>query len=442
LHENRSLCDTAHNLNFITMPRSTSTPSAQRPYDVVLYGATGFVGQQTVAYFAKHSRGVNWAIAGRSRSKLEAVLRDSKVRVPIIVADAHDAPALSELAASTRVVLSTAGPFGLYGSTLVAACVQQRTHYVDITGETPWVREMIDAHHAQAALDGTRIIPGCGFDSVPSDLGAYVVAQEMLRRHGVPCADIKASFTLRGGINGGTLASVLDIMGKGQTQAFTNAFLLNPEHQPSPADTAHQDPTVPHRDADFDAWHGPFFMGPVNTRVVRRSAALYKADAKASGPSGYAEDFHYQEYLRFGKGALAATLAAGMSAGSVAGQAALRFAPVRKLTAALVPKPGQGPSQRAMDGGSFRCQLIGKPAQGDAQKFEVRAVVSDQGDPGNRATTKMVCESALALACDTLLLPGGVDRGGVLTPAYALGDVLVQRLRAAGMHVEIIDAES
>jgi short subunit dehydrogenase-like uncharacterized protein len=424
------------------MPSSTSTPSELRPYDVILYGATGFVGQQTVAYFAKHSRGMIWAIAGRSRSKLEAVLRDTKVRVPIIVADAHDALALKELAASTRVVLSAAGPFGLYGSTLVAACVQQRTHYVDITGETPWVREMIDAHHAQAALDGTRIIPGCGFDSVPSDLGAYVVAQEMLRRHSVPCADIKASFTLRGGVNGGTLASVLDVMEKDRTQTFKNAFLLNPDHKPSPADAIHQDPSAPHRDADFDAWHGPFFMGPINTRVVRRSAALYQANAKVTGPCGYAEDFRYQEYLRFGKGALAATLAAGMSAGSVAGQAALRFAPVRKLTAALVPKPGQGPSQRAMDGGSFRCELIGKSAQADAQNYEVRAVVSDRGDPGNRATTKMVCESALALACDTLLLPGGTQRGGVLTPAYALGDVLVQRLRAAGMRVEIVDAKA
>ncbi len=436
------------------MPRSKSTSSSLRPYDVILYGATGFVGQQTVAYFAQHSRGVNWAIAGRSRSKLEAVLRNTKVRVPIIVADAHDALALRELAASTRVVLSTAGPFGLYGSALVAACVHQRTHYVDITGETPWVRQMIDAHHAQAALDGTRIVPGCGFDSVPSDLGAYVVAQEMLRRHGVPCVNIKASFSVRGGVNGGTLASVLDIMGKGQTEAFTNAFLLNPAHQPSPADAEHQDPTAPHRDADFDAWHGPFFMGPINTRVVRRSAALYQADAQAhgqaheqaAGPCAYAEDFHYQEYLRFGKGALAATLAAGMSAGSLAGQAALRFAPLRKLTAALVPKPGQGPSQRAMDGGSFRCMLVGTSAQGDAPNFEVRAVVSDQGDPGNRATTKMVCESALALACDTLLLPcvndGGTERGGVLTPAYALGDVLVQRLRAAGMRVEIMDAKT
>jgi short subunit dehydrogenase-like uncharacterized protein len=130
---------------------------------------------------------------------------------------------------------------------------------------------------------------------------------------------------------------------------------------------------------------------------------------------------------------LAATVAAGMSAGSLASQIALRFAPVRKITAALVPKPGQGPSVRAMDNGSFRCQLIGKSAQGQ----EVRAVLSDTGDPGNRATTKMVCESALALALDTAVLPGGEQRGGVITPAFAMGDVLVHRLRVAGMKLDI-----
>lgn len=404
-----------------------------RPYDIVLYGATGFVGQQTVAYFAQHvhsqGQSVTWAIAGRSRSKLEAVLRGVKVNVPIIVADAHDSAALRQLAASTRVVLSTAGPFGLYGSQLVAACVAHQTHYVDITGESPWVRSMIDAHHAQATADGTRIVPCCGFDSVPSDMGAYVVAQEMLRRHGQPCVSIKASYSLRGGVNGGTLASVLDIMGKGQAKAFSNAFLLNPEHQPSPADVRHADPTSPHRDADFGAWLGPFFMGPVNTRVVRRSAALLKAQ----GNTAYAPDFYYQEYLRFGTGAIAATAAAGMSVGALATQSALQLAPVRSLIAMFIPKPGEGPSQQSMDGGSFRCQLIGQSATGQ----QVRATVSDSGDPGNRATTKMVCESALALALDSAALPGGPKRGGVITPAYALGDVLVQRLRASGMQIEV-----
>lgn len=405
--------------------------AAYRKYDIILYGASGFVGQQTVAYVAQHAKGVAWAIAGRSQAKLEAVLRVLKVKVPIIVADAQDSAALQALAAQTRVVLSSAGPFALHGSSLVAACVHCKTHYVDITGETPWVRAMIDAHHAQAAAQGTRIVPCCGFDSVPSDIGAYLVAQEMLRRHAEPCVDVKASFSMRGGLNGGTLASVLNIMAKGQTEAFSNPFLLNPEHRKSKTDATHQDPTGPHRDADFGAWLGPFFMGPINTRVVRRSAALMQG----SGDAAYAKGFHYQEYLRFGKGAFAALAAAGMSAGALAGHSALQFSPVRRFTAAIAPKPGQGPSQRAMDGGSFRCELVGKSASGK----EVRAIVSDKGDPGNRATTKMVCESALALALNLGELPGGSQRGGVITPAFALGDALVKRLRAAGMKMDILD---
>ena len=162
-----------------------------RRFDVVLYGATGFVGRQTVAYFSEHAGGLKWALAGRSRKRLEALavglgLEDAG----ILVADAEDDAALAALAAQTRVLLSTAGPFALYGSALVAACVAQRTHYVDITGETPWVRGLIDRHHVKAARDGTRIIPCCGFDSVPSDLGAWLVAQALMREHGETCVDV------------------------------------------------------------------------------------------------------------------------------------------------------------------------------------------------------------------------------------------------------------
>ncbi len=415
--------------HYIEYQSIISMKSSRRKYDVVLYGATGFVGQQTVAYFAQHAKGLSWAIAGRSRDKLTAILRELNIRVPVIVADAQDSLALARLAIETQVVLSSAGPYALYGSELVAACVRHQTHYADITGETPWVRQMIDAHHAQAAQEGTRIVPGCGFDSVPSDIGTYVVAQEMLRRHSEPCVDVKACFSLRGGLNGGTLASILNIMGKGQAKEFAQPFLLNPGHVADANDAAHQDPTAPYRDADFAAWLGPFFMGPINTRVVRRSAALLQA----AGDQAYAAQFHYQEYLRFGKGAVAAVAAAGLSAGSLVTQTALQFSAVRRLTAAFAPKPGEGPSEQAMDSGSFRCQLIGRSAQGNI----VRAVVSEQGDPSNRATTKMVCESAMALVHGAAQLPGGRQRGGVITPAYALGDVLVQRLRAAGMQIEL-----
>ena len=191
-------------------------PSApiSRPYDVVLYGATGFVGRQTVDYFAHapqvKATGLRWALGGRSASKLEAVRTASGAKkAGIVVAEAHDAAAMDALAASSTVVLSTAGPFALYGSELVAACVRHGTHYVDITGETPWVKSMIDLHHADAQRKGARIIPFCGFDSIPSDLSAHLANAAMQERYGEACVSTKVAFSIRGGFNGGTLASLV-----------------------------------------------------------------------------------------------------------------------------------------------------------------------------------------------------------------------------------------
>ncbi len=405
--------------------------SPHRAYDVVLYGATGFVGRQTVAHFAAHADGVRWALAGRSADKLEQVRQacgPGAAGAGIIVADAADQKGLDALASQAAVVLSTAGPFALHGSALVAACVAHRTHYVDITGETPWVRGLIDRHHAEAARNGTRIIPCCGFDSVPSDLGAWLVAEAIFRQHGEQCVSVKACHSMRGGLNGGTLASAFNLMESGQNRLLADPFLLNPKGT-APRDPAeHADPVAPHRDADFDAWLGPFVMGPVNTRVVRRTAALLKA----RGDGAYGATFRYQEYLRFGRGPLAAAAAAGVTVGMGVGMAALRFKTGRALARAVAVAPGQGPTERSMDGGSFRCELVGKSASGKV----VRGRVAGQGDPGNRATTKFVCESALALALQPQALPGGERGGGVLTPASGLGMVLGQRLIAAGMILE------
>ena len=405
---------------------SASTQS-QRLYDVVLYGATGFVGRQTAAYFAQSpevkASGLRWALAGRSQQKLEAVRAACNApQAGIVVAEAHDALAMAALAKSASVVLSTAGPFALYGSELVAACVQHSTHYVDITGETPWARDMIDRHHHAAERNGARIIPFCGFDSIPSELSARAAIETMRARHGEVCTRVKSAFSVRGGFNGGTLASLFNIMASGQSGAMANPFLLNPPGT-APADAAaHADPKGPRHDADFDAWLGPFFMAPINTRVVRRSAALL----------GYGPDFSYQEYLRLGRGAMAAVAATTLSVAAATSQTALRFGPVRALAQRLAPPPGAGPSEASMDGGSFRCQWVGTSASGK----QVRGVVSDRGDPGNRATTKMLCESALALALQLDELPGGRQHGGLLTPMSGLGEVLVQRLRQAGMTIQ------
>ena len=400
----------------------------KRNFDLIVYGATGFVGRQTARYIADHAAGLRWAIAGRSAAKLDALCRELGQTPPgIVVADAGDAAALDALAAQSRVVLSTAGPFARFGSGLVAACVQHATHYVDITGETPWVRQMIDRHHAAAAKSGTRIVPGCGFDSVPSDLGAWLVASALWRQHGERCASVKACFSMRGGLNGGTAASALAALDDKAAQAqFDDAFLLNPRGM-APADTAsHRDPAGALHDSDFDAWLAPFVMGPINSRVVRRSAALLAG----SGP--FAPDFQYREYARVGRGASAALAASAVAIGIAAGRTALAFAPLRRVAARFVPAPGEGPSERAMDGGSFRCELFGVGERATVQ----RGRIAGRGDPGNRATTIFVCEAALALALDAPRLPGGAQWGGVLTPATALGAVLAERLRAAGMTVE------
>lgn len=404
---------------------------ASRRWDLVLYGASGFVGRQTAAYLARHGAGLRWAVAGRNEGKLREVLAalgSAAAEAGVIVADAHDAAALDALAADARVVLSSAGPYALYGSELVAACVHRRTHYVDITGETPWVREMIDRHHESAEREGTCIVPGCGFDSVPSDLGTWLMTRAMLERHGSACVDVKASFSMKGGVNGGTVASLLNNLASGRTDAFLQPFLLNPAGT-APEDTApHADPYAPHRDDDFGAWLGPFVMGPINTRVVRRSAAL----ARAGGDSGYAAGLRYQEYQHYGDGAAAAMAAAGMSSLAVTGQGALALAPMRWLLSKVTPAPGEGPSERAMDEGWFRCRLVARDAAGHV----LRGEIADRGDPGNRATTKFVCESALALLHDADDLPPG---GGLLTPATAFGDVLVRRLREAGTTLTVED---
>ena len=406
------------------MTKIQTQNSKPRKYDVVLYGASGFVGRQTVAYFATHPQvralGLKWALAGRSADKLEAVRRACGApRVGLVVADAHDAQAMDALARNAAVVLSTAGPFALYGSALVAACVRHGTHYVDITGETPWVRGLIDRHHDEAQRRGTRIIPLCGFDSIPSDLSAFLAQQAMQAQFGEPCSSVKVAFSIRGGLNGGTLASVFHMLASGQDQQMADLFLLNPADMRPASAQEHTDPRGPRHDADFAAWLGPFFMAPINTRVVRRSAALL----------GYPEGFSYQEYLRLGTGPGAAVAATLLSAGTASSQAALRFAPLRKLAEKLSPPPGAGPTEASMDGGSFRARWVGHSPSGKT----VQGEIADRGDPGNRATTKMLCEAALALALQLDELPGGRGYGGLLTPASGLGDVLVQRLRTAGV---------
>lgn len=396
-----------------------------RDYDVVLYGASGFTGRQAVAYLAAHpdARRLRWAIAGRSRERLEQVR--AAVGAPaagdVLVADAGSAGALDALAARTRVLASTAGPFALHGTPVVEACVRARTHYVDITGETAWVRDLIAAHHERAAAEGTRIVPFCGFDSVPSDLGALLAVRRLREVHGAMCDEAWGYFRVRGGFNGGTIATMLNMAATRRSGAG-DPFLLDP---PAPHDARQhersRDLRAPRYVAALGGWTAPFVMAPTNTRVVRRSAALHAAWGEPYGPS-----FAYNEALRVASRAQAGAVTLGLALLATT----IRRPLGRRLVARLLPKPGEGPSAERIAGGWFTTDLVA--TGGGAQ---VRGRIRHQGDPGNHATVRYVCESALALALDGDALPGGPARGGVLTPATALGDALVRRIQVAGTEI-------
>jgi short subunit dehydrogenase-like uncharacterized protein len=402
-----------------------------RAYDLVLYGATGFVGRQTLAYVVKQRDAgeLRFAIAGRNWDKLDALRAEiggAAQRADILVVDSRDQATVDVVAARTRVLLNTAGPFSISGDAVVDACVRCRTHYVDITGETAWVRGLIDRYHARCAAEGTRIIPFCGFDSVPSELGAWLAVHHAWQAFGVPCGSVKAYFQAYGGFNGGTIASFMHSQESRQADLMSDPFLLDQRGHSADEFERNRDICQVSFDAEVGTWVGPFFMAPVNTRVVRRSAALSESYGEPYGPT-----FQYQEYLKYDP-PLAQVKAIATTATLKSFTAAMKHAVGRRLLLPFLPAPGEGPSERTMANGWMRCEVIGKTDDGK----RVGVLIRDVGDPGNRITTKCVCEAALSIVRAEDRLPGGSARGGVLTPATGLGDVLVERLRRAGMVIE------
>jgi short subunit dehydrogenase-like uncharacterized protein len=392
-------------------------PPADRQYDIILYGASGFTGRQTVEYCRQFApSGLRWAIAGRDRSKLETV---NLAGADVLIADSQDDDALNRLAAQTRVVASTAGPFSLYGTKLVAACVRNRTHYCDITGETPWIRQLIDRHHAQALADGTRIIPCCGFDSIPSDLGAWLTSRHIREALNSECVSVSASFRMRGGINGGTLASFFTMADTGQMAVARDPFLLDPDPTAHSAEerARNADPSGARYDANLQVWVTGFLMGSINTRVVRRTQAL----------SGV--HFDYQEYTKFAKPSAARMAVMGAKIFESIGGSAFG----RGIIKRLAPKPGEGPSEKVMNDGFFECEFIGNAKSGG----RVRGILKGQGDPGNRITVKCLCESAFILALSEAQLGPRLGTGGVLTPVTGLGDDLTARLSTVGINFQV-----
>jgi short subunit dehydrogenase-like uncharacterized protein len=398
-----------------------------REHDIVLHGATGFVGALVAAYLAGAAHAdVRIALSGRSREKLErtrAELPSSAQGWPLVVADAADPTALAALAASTRVVVSTVGPYATYGLPLVEACARAGTHYADLTGEVLFVREAIDRCDALARESGARIVHSCGYDSVPSDLGVL-----LLHEAAGELADVRLVATAKGGLSGGTVASMRAQMDAvrhdpAARRLAADPHALSPDPAAEPAPVQPPDAGPPSRLRD-GTWTAPFVMAGYNTRIVRRSNALTDWS--------YGRGLRYGELMGCGRGVRGAAAAGGVTVGlfgALAGiSAAMTTAPTRALLDRVLPAPGSGPSAATRAAGWFRSELHAVASGG--RRF--RAVVAGPGDPGYAATAVMLGESALCLAEDAT-----GDRAGSLTPATAMGTALVERLRKAGHSYDV-----
>jgi short subunit dehydrogenase-like uncharacterized protein len=384
-----------------------------REFDLILFGATGFTGRLVGEYLARRNP-KKWAIAGRSRDKLDQL----GFHVPSIVVDAMDPAACASIAKRTKVVCTTVGPYSIYGKALVAACAQAGTHYCDLTGEVHFMRDTIDAHHDTAKKTGARIVQPCGFDSIPSDLGTWATQQEFIRRFGRPAQRVTAFFgETSGGMSGGTAASAFAIADAMKDPAvrrvLRNPFALDP------------DPEAPHPKDDFrpvgwsselKKFYAPFFMAATNSPVVRRAHAL------AGQPWG--SDFVYREVMSTPGNARGAMMAATVTGGLVGLMAAMKRPWLREKLKARAPKPGEGPSVEQRERGHWKVRFLAE--HGDDKLIYV--VGDAHGDPGYASTAKMLGESALCLAYDNLQSPGGC-----MPPSFAMDGALLERLRQAGL---------
>ena len=390
-----------------------------REFDIVLLGATGFVGRFTAAHLARSApAGTRIAIAGRSTQRLQQLRRDLEVEWSLIELDTADDAALARLAAATAVVATTVGPYLRYGAGVAAACARAGTHYADLSGESIFVARSIEHNHAAAESSGARIVHSCGFDSIPSDLGlglAHAAAG------GLPIVEATLRVrSLRGGISGGTIDSLRQQLKVAGTDAAARRIVRDPY-----ALTPGPSVRLPGHVAggwgkEGRSWQAPFVMGAYNQQIVQRSNYLTRW--------GYGQLMRYREVVSTGRGAGGAIRAAALTTGAAALVGALSFPPTRALVGRILPAPGTGPGAEAIARGRFAVDVDVYPVEGRP----MRARVAAPYDPGYGGTGVMLAESALSLASDDL-----PDRAGVLTPMVAMGENLADRLRAHRFTVSV-----
>ncbi|MGB5485381.1 saccharopine dehydrogenase family protein [Parasphingorhabdus sp.] len=380
--------------------------SDTREFDVIIYGSTGYTGRLVAEYMTQQygtaKDAPKWAMAGRSLQKLEEVrdLIGAPKDTPLVVADSDDAASIDMMASRTKVVLTTVGPYQLYGDELVDACVSNGTHYVDLCGEPGWMREMIDKHQKAAEKSGAQICFSCGFDSIPFDLGVLMLQKEMNKRFGKPANRIRGRVrAMEGTFSGGTAASLgatMKALAKNPAlvKILASSFGLTPGFKG--ADQPNM--LIPKYDKTIDSWVAPFIMAPINTKNVHRTNMLLDFS--------YGEDFKYDEMVV-------------TSPGDIGKQAAEMLAKANPFGGADAPKPGEGPTKEQRENGHYDLLFLGETADGETASLCVKG----DKDPGYGSTCKMIAEAALCLAQDKIK-----KGGGVWTPGALMGKKLVQRL--------------
>ena len=388
-------------------------PNADKPFDIVVFGASGYTGRLVAEYLAAEYGGTDltWAMAGRSLDKLTSVRTEMGISdaVALLEVDVDNPASVSEMVDACRVVITTVGPYQLYGDELVKQCAERGTDYVDLTGEPSWMHETIARFSKAAKLSGARIVHSCGFDSIPFDLGVYLLQQHAIEKTGEPIATVKGRVrAMKGTFSGGTIASMRATMASAKAnpaiiQVLTNPFALT-EGFTGPEQPAGM---APQYDEELQSWSAPFIMAPINTKNIHRSNFLMA--------HRYGEDFRYDEMLLTGDGDQ--------------GKAAAEFVAKDDSVAKSDLQPGDGPSKEERENGNYDAIFAGQACTGDLM---ISSVQGDR-DPGYGSTSKMLAEAAMCLLHNPELASGGL-----WTPAAALGDALIERLQAhAGLTFQI-----
>ena len=404
-------------------------------YSVIVFGATSFVGQILCQYLLEQfGSKLKWAAAGRSKDKLETLragLGKKAAKLPLLVADSNDEVSLLAMCQQTRVVVSTVGPYALFGEKLVKVCAENGTDYCDLTGEVQWIRRMISAYENTARASGARIVHCCGFDSIPSDLGVHFLQQQSWARFGQSCTRVKMRVkALAGAASGGTVASLMNVVKEAARDADLRRELADPYSicPPKHGFTARQaNLTMGQYDAEFKSWITPFVMSGINTRIVHRSNALSKKE--------YGKNFTYDEASMTKGGAKGWAMAQGMALGMAGFMLAIAVPPVcRLIEKHVVPQPGEGPSPAAQARGFYDLRFLGRTEKGE----QIRVKVTGDRDPGYGSTAKMLGQAAVCLAQD---IAKEDCSGGFWTPATIFGDKLIVRLeKDAGLSFSVLEA--